>query len=146
MKVGGVPKREGKMEIRKRKFYRAVFMVVGWYDLILGFAFFFFFRGVYSLFSVKLPDNPAYVHLAAAFIFVQGLAYLFVYFNMERNVDLVRVGTIYKTAYIGVSFYHWAAGTLPHAMFVLFGFLDLVFLSLFLLYLREIAIAAKVKR
>ena len=134
------------MEMMKRRFYRAVFMVVGCVDLILGFSFVFFFRGIYSLLDIQLPDKAAYVHLAAAFVFVQGLAYLLVYFNMERNIDLVRVGAVTKAAYICVAFYHWAAGTLPHAMFVLFGFLDLVLLLLFILCLREVAKAAKVKR
>jgi len=124
--------------MKHRRFFRGMFMVATWYDLLLGFAFFLFYAQIYSLFKIEPPDNPSYVHLAAAFVFVQGIAYYFVYLNLERNIDIVKIGVIYKAVYTGVAFYHWAAGTLPHPMFALFGFLDLVFLLLFLLYLREV--------
>ncbi len=123
--------------MRRYGFYRGVFLVAAWYDLILGLAFFGFYGLIYSLLAIELPDNPSYVHLAAGFVFVQGIAYYFVYRNMERNIDIVRIGAIYKAVYTGVAFYHWAAGTLPHSIFALFGFLDLVFLVLFLFYLNE---------
>jgi len=113
--------------------------------MILGLAFFLVYRGIYSLFSIQPPDNPSYVHLAAAFVFVQGIAYYFIYRNLERNIDIVKIGVIYKAVYTGVAFYHWAAGTLPHPMFALFGLLDLVFLLLFILYLRGVGIAAREK-
>jgi uncharacterized membrane protein len=67
----------------------------------------------------------------------QGIMYLLVYRNMERNVDLVLVGAIYKAVYSGVAFYHWGTNTLPHPVFAVFGFLDLIFLVLFLYFLVE---------
>ena len=63
--------------------------------------------------------------------------YYLAYRNIERNVDLVLVGAIYMLAYSGVAFYHWGMGTLPHPIFALFGFLDLIFLALFLYFLKE---------
>ena len=123
--------------MRNRGFFRCVFMVGALYDLILGFAFFFLYPWLYGMLGVSLPTEPAYLHAAAAFVFVQGIMYLLVYRNMERNVDLVLVGAIYKAAYTGVAFYHWGAGTLPHSIFALFGFLDLIFLILFIWFLME---------
>jgi hypothetical protein len=43
--------------------------------------------------------------------------------------------------YAGVAFYHWGAGTLPHSIFTVFGFLDMIFLALFVLCLREMKTA-----
>ena len=128
--------------MRNREFYQGVFIVAAWYDFILGAAFFLFYPSIYALFTVQLPENPGYLHLAAAFVFVQGIGYYFVYRNMERNFDIVKIGAIYKAAYTAVAFYYWAVGQLPHPLFAAFGAIDLIFLLLFVLYLRG-ATAAK---
>lgn len=123
--------------MRNKKFYRGMFLVATGYDLLLGFVFFLFYKSIYSVFSIELPNSPSYLQLSAAFVFVQGLLYYFVYRNLKRNIDIVKVGVAYKTVYTGVAFYYWAIGGLPHPMFALFGFLDLIFIVLFVLYLRD---------
>jgi len=123
--------------MRNRKFYRGVFLVAAGYDFFLGFVFFLFYKVIYSVFSIELPNSPAYLQLSAAFVFVQGLLYYFVYLNLKRNVDIVKVGLAYKIVYTGVAFYYWAIGGLPHQMFALFGCLDLIFIGLFVLYLID---------
>lgn len=123
--------------MRTKRFYRRGFMVAAWYDFILGAAFFLFYRTIYSLFDIQLPNSAAYLQLAAAFAFVQGLLYYYVFLNIERNVDIVKVGVVYKIAYTGVAFYYWAIGGLPHPIFALFGFLDLIFIVFFVLYLTD---------
>ncbi len=119
------------------KFYKGMFMVAAVYDLFLGFLFFLFYKSIYSLFSIELPNNPAYLQLSAGFVFVQGIFYLFVYRNLKRNIDIVKVGIAYKIVYSGLTFYYWALGELPHQIFALFGFLDLIFIGLFALYLKN---------
>jgi len=123
--------------MKNEKFYKGVFTVAALYDLILGFAFFFFYRGVYGALGIALPEFASYVQLSAAFVFVQGLSYYFVARNLERNVDLVKVGLVYKIAYAGVALFYWFQGGLPHALFALFGLLDIGFVVLFVLYLRD---------
>jgi hypothetical protein len=126
-----------EVKMRSKKFYRGVFLVAAVYDLFLGFLFFLFYRSIYDVFDIQLPDNPAYLHLSAAFVFVQGLSYCLVYLNLKRNIDIVKVGTVYKVVYTAVAFYYWAIGGLPHLMYAVFGFLDLIFVVLFVLYLRD---------
>ena len=123
--------------MRTVKFYKGVFVVATIYDLVLGFVFFFFYQNIFNLFGIPLPDNPSYAHLSAAFVFVQGLSYWFVYLNLKRNIDIVKVGLVYKIVYTAVAFFHWGRGTLPHPMFALFGFTDLIFIALFALYLKD---------
>lgn len=125
--------------MRSKSFHKGVFAVAAGYDLILGLLFFLFHTTIYSFFSIQLPENAAYLQMSAAFVFVQGVGYFFVYRNLERNIDLVKVGIVYKLIYIGVTFYYWAIGMLPHPMFSLFGFCDLVFVVLFTLYLKDYA-------
>lgn len=123
--------------MRTKKFYKDMFMIASGYDLLLGFIFFVFYKSIFDSFNITLPDNPSYLQLSAAFVIVQGIGYYFVYSNLERNIDIVKVGIVYKIAYSGVTFYYWAIGGLPHVMFALFGFLDLIFIVLFVLYLRD---------
>lgn len=123
--------------MQHRAFFRGFFLLAALYDLVLGVAFFFLYRPVYGLLGIPLPTEPAYLHAAAAFVFVQGIMYLLVYRDMQRNWDLVLVGAVYKAAYTGVAFYHWGLGTLPHPIFALFGVLDLLFLMGFIVFMRR---------
>ncbi|MGH8103741.1 MAG: hypothetical protein ACREJQ_04385 [bacterium] len=118
-------------------FNKMLFLVAALYDGILGLGFFIGYQSIYSMLNITLPENPAYIHLAAALVFVQGVGYYFVYRNMERNADIVRQGIIYKVAYSGVAFYYWARGGLPHPIFGVLGILDLCFLLLFARYLQS---------
>ena len=123
--------------MRSKSFYQGLFLIAALYDLILGFAFFLFFKSIYGALNILLPESASYLQLSAAFVLVQGISYFFVYRNLERNSDIVRVGLIYKVVYISVDFYYWAIGGLPHPVFSLFAFLDLIFAALFVLYLRD---------
>jgi hypothetical protein len=122
--------------LRSKKFYKNGFVVAAVYDLILGFIFFFFVQVIFNVLNLPSP-TPSLAHLSAAFVFVQGLGYYFVYLNLERNIDIVRVGLVYKIVYSAVAFYHWGAGSLPHPMFLLFGVSDLIFVVFFALYLID---------
>ena len=58
--------------MQNRAFFRGFFLVAALYDLILGVAFFFLYPWVYGLFGIALPTEPAYLHVAAAFVFTLG--------------------------------------------------------------------------
>lgn len=117
-------------------FSKTLFLVAALYDGILGLVFFVGYQGIYSMLNIPMPENAAYIHLAAALVFVEGVGYSFVYRNMERNIDIVRQGIIYKVAYSGVAFYSQMTGALPHPIFLVFAVLDLCFLVLFARHLQ----------
>ena len=119
-------------------FFKTFFLVAALYDVVLGAVFFFFYGPIFDLLNVALPDNTSYLHLTAGFVFVQGIGYWFVYRNMLRNVDLVKLGVIYKGIYSLVSFYYLAIGELPDAIFAWFGLLDVLFLLGFVRFLMLI--------
>ncbi len=81
------------------------------------------------------PNSPAFFQAAAAFVFVMGIGFYYVYLNMYRNIDIVRLGIIFKLVYSGLAFYYVFVKNMP-LIFAIFGVLDLTFILFFLFYLR----------
>ncbi len=123
--------------MRSKTFYQGVYAATAVYDLALGAVFFLFYKTIFSIFNIQLPDVPPVYHLLAAFVFVQGIGYYFAYRDLKRNVDMIRVGVVYKGAYAALAFYYWATGALPHLIFGLFALCDLTSAVLFVLFLRD---------
>lgn len=117
--------------------YRTFFLVAAIYDIVLGVVFFLFYGAMFSALGIELPNNTSYIHLTAAFVLVQGLGYWFVYQEPQANLGIVKVGVAYKFAFSALAAYYLLIGQLLHPIFALFGFLDLLFLIGFVLFLRE---------
>ena len=122
------------MSTAREKYYRLVFAISSIYDTVLGVVFAFFSRQAFNFLGIgnKLPEFSGYLTLLGAFLFVIGVAYfLIARGDLWRNRDLVLVGALYKLAYCVTAFCYFAAGTLPHLVFVgIFGIADLVFFVL----------------
>lgn len=116
---------------------RALFVVAAAYDIILGIAFFFLHGPIFAALAIPLPTNTSYIHITAAFVFVQGVGYWLVARDLARNHDLVRLGVIYKAMYVTVALYELALGQLISDVFLWFAIFDLVFLMLFVEFLRR---------
>lgn len=115
--------------------YRTFFLVAALYDIILGAGFFFLYGPLFETLGIALPNNISYIHLTAAFVFVQGVGYWFVFQDPDANRGIVKLGVIYKIAFAGLAFYYAAIGELVHSLFLLFGALDVLFLIGFVMYL-----------
>jgi len=120
---------------RTVRLFKTLFLVAALYDGILGLLFFFFYKPVFDALGIPLPDNASYIHLTAGFIFVQGVGYWLVYRDMLKNVDIVKIGVVYKAIYSGVALYYLAIGQLLDAVFAWFAAFDLGFLALFIVFL-----------
>ena len=119
-------------------FYKGLFLVAAAYDIGLGLAFTFLYNPILDALDIRPPDNKSYIHLAAVFVLVQGISYLFVYRNMAGNLDMIRVGVIYKAAYSIVAVYYLAIDELLHWIFFLFGVMDMGFMVLFIAALLSV--------
>ncbi len=118
--------------------YRILFLIAALYDFILGFIFFAFLRFFFEdLFRIPYPLYPAFFQAAAAFVFVMGVGFYFVYRNMYRNIDIVKVGITFKVFYTGLAFYHVFVKGMPW-IFSVFGFLDLIFIVFFVFFLLAV--------
>ena len=122
------------MKPAKEKYYRGLFTIAAFYDLLLGATFTFFPARAFAAMGIseKLPAFGGYVTLLGAFVLVIGIAYALISRgDLLRNADLILIGTLYKLAYSATAFYYWAAGSLPHVAFAaLFGVADAVFFVL----------------
>lgn len=123
--------REQEVEPAGWEGWRKLFWVAALYDIILGLAFFFLYGPIFQMLQVVVPNNTSYIHITAGYVFVQGMGYWFVARNPSRNVDLVKVGAIYKAIYVAIALYYLAIGQLISAVFAWFAVFDLVFLVLF---------------
>ncbi len=117
------------------RFFKMFFLVAAAYDIILGIVFFWFYGPLYAMLDVPLPNNTSYIHLNAGFVFVQGVGYWFVYRDMLRNIDLVKLGVVYKVVYTSVAFYYLGIGELPDAVFAWLAGFDILFLVGFVRFL-----------
>jgi len=122
------------MKPAKEKYYRSLFTIAAFYDLLLGLTFTFFPARAFAALGIseKLPAFGGYITLLGAFVLVIGIAYALISRgDLRYNADLILVGTLYKLAYAATAFYYWAAGNIPHVIFVaLFGVADAVFFVL----------------
>jgi len=124
--------------LRNERSYRILFLIAALYDFILGFVFFAFLRFFFEeIFKITYPLYPAFFQAAAAFVFVMGVGFYFVYRNMYRNIDIVKVGICFKLVYSGLAFYHVFFKGMPW-IFSVFGFLDLIFIVFFVFFLLAV--------
>lgn len=116
----------------RERWYRILFWVAAIYDLTLGVVFLFLYRPAFSALGIEdaLPEHISFLSLIAAFLFVIGVAYVFIARgDLVRNRDLIAVGALYKLAYFSVALWYLVGGVYPHIVFfVVFGLADLAFL------------------
>jgi len=128
----------------KEKYYKVLFIIAGIYDVILGFGFCFFYKWLFqTILHRPIPQPPIYFQVCAAFIGLIGIGYFLVWKNLYRNVDLVIIGGGMKVIYILGAIWFSTYAIVPLAL-VLFGMLDVVFLILFVEFLRFAKVNKKV--
>jgi hypothetical protein len=121
------------MEPSRERYYRVLFLVAMLYDGLLGIAFILFYKPIFDVLDVAPPEG-GYIPLLGSFLFVIGVAYYLIWrSDLERNRDMILVGTLYKLAYSAVALTYWAIGEVPHVAFAaVFGIADLIFFVLML--------------
>jgi hypothetical protein len=117
--------------------YKTFFLIAAVYDLVLGAVFFLLYDPLFAALGIALPNNISYIHLTAAFVFVQGVGYWFVFQDPDDNRGIVKIGVAYKAAFSGLAAYYWAIGDLLHPVFAVFGVLDVLFLVGFVMFLMS---------
>jgi len=115
-------------------FFRRLFLVASIYDFVLGFIFLFLYKPVFAFFNIDLPVYPMYLQMTAGLVLAMGIAYYYIYRNLYRNYDLVKLGIAYKIVYIVIASYFYFMN-LADVTFFWFVLCDLVFLVLFIKFL-----------
>jgi peptidoglycan/LPS O-acetylase OafA/YrhL len=117
------------------KVAKGTFLLTAVYDLLLGFIFLFCYKYAFELLGITLPTYPEYLQMSAAFVFVLGIGYLFIYLHMERNRDLWILGILYKVAYAALVYYYYFVAGTANPAFLYLAIIDTAFLvPMLLLY------------
>lgn len=116
--------------------WRWFFLIAALYDIVLGIVFLVGGETVLDAIGMTLPPHIAYIQLAAVFVFVQGLSYLFPWRDAWSNTGIVWVGVAYKAGYAALAAYYLLLGTLPSNFFIPWAISDLCFMVGFLWFLR----------
>jgi len=114
------------------KWIRALFVVAGFYDGLLGVAFVFFWRTIFRHFDVEPPNHPGYVQFPALLLIVFAAMFLRVARDPLRNRELILYGMGLKLAFSGTAFWYELTAGIPR-MWIPWAWADLGFLLLFLL-------------
>ncbi|MCX6746574.1 MAG: hypothetical protein NTU63_00365 [Candidatus Pacearchaeota archaeon] len=124
----------------KERYYKKLFLISAIYDILLGIVFTFFYKPVFSLLGIPLPDFAGYISLIGVFLIVLGVGYYYISRgDLAKNRDLIKIGILYKFAYSSVAFFYLIFDTVPHLIFVwVFGVADLIFAILFIECLKHI--------
>lgn len=118
----------------KEKYYRGLFLIAAIYDFLLGIVFTFFHARAFEALGIReqMPQFGGYLSLLGAFVFVIGVAYYLISRgDLQRNLDLILIGVLYKLAYCTIALYYALIGNVPHLIFVaVFGVADMIFFVL----------------
>src|SRR4051794_480770 len=112
--------------------FRALFLIAGLYDALIGLAFLFAGHRIFEAFSVPPPNHWAYIEFASALLVVFGLMFFAIAQRPDANRNLIPYGMLLKVSYIGVAGYYWVLRDIP-SLFKPFAIIDAVMLVLFAL-------------
>ncbi|MFH1316837.1 MAG: hypothetical protein ABII01_04925 [Candidatus Woesearchaeota archaeon] len=118
------------------RMFKYLFLIAAIYDLVLGILFFLYYNQIFKLFDITRPIYPMYLQLSAAFVIAMGVGYFFIYLNMYRNIDLVKLGIVYKIVYSGLTSYFYFNNK-ADALFLWFAIIDVIFLVFFVWFLNH---------
>lgn len=117
--------------------YRLPLLAGALYDGLLGLAFLFFAGPLFALLGIAMAADPVYVQLAAGLVAIMGFGLYLAWRDPLLDGDIVLMGVVFKAFYIALALYALATGGLPHWIFLLLAAIDLVFLIVFVLFLRD---------
>lgn len=128
------------MNKKGESYYKILFLVSALYDFILGFAFLFFYKQIFALLRMNLPENPSYLTFAALTIMFFGVLLFMIYLDLKNSRRMILYAIFFKFSYIATVIYYYVVVGKAYVDFPfrLFAFFDLIFALLFLESLRNI--------
>lgn len=122
------------------KYYKNLYLIGSLYDMILGFGFLLFYKPIYALLNMNLPNNPAYLSCCTTLIGLFGILLFMIYKDLKNSRNMVIYATLVKFGFFGVVFtyYLFIGKKYVDLPFIILGVVDLVFGLLFLESLRFI--------
>lgn len=117
--------------MKTRVWIPILFGLAAAYDGVLGLLFLAAPGYPYEVFGVTPPNHMGYVQFPAALLLIFGLMFTRIALNPIRHRDMIPYGILLKTAYCGVSGWHWFSAGIPN-MWKPFTIIDLAMWGLFI--------------
>jgi hypothetical protein len=118
---------------------KALYLIGGLYDFILGVAFLLIPAYVFNLFHITPPNHWGYVSFAAAILATFGIMFFQIAKDPITNRNLIPYSILLKISYCGVIFgYYFFGGGIPK-IWTVFGLFDFIFLLLFIYAYKKTA-------
>lgn len=114
-----------------------VFAIASAYDGLLGVTFLFLWSWPYRYFGIEPPNHPGYVQFSALLLVIFAFLFLRIARDPAANRDLIPYGIALKASYSGLVFWYQLTTGVP-SMWIPFAWLDVVFLTLFVLARQNI--------
>ena len=114
------------------KWIKPFFVVAGLYDGILGLLFALVPYQLFKAANVPPPNHVGYVQFPALLLIIFAIMFFNIARNPLANRSLILYGILLKISYSGVVLFHWMSVNIP-TIWVVFAFLDLIFLVLFVI-------------
>ena len=118
----------------RRGYYKTLYLIAAIYDWILGFGFLFFYKPLFEIFGIVIPNNPAFLSAATLFIGLLGFILFWIYRDLDNSRRLVQYAIMFKFSYISVVlFYFITRGSdFVETFFLVFVGFDMIFAILFI--------------
>jgi hypothetical protein len=123
------------------KSIKLLFVISGIYDGVLGLAFLLFARGIYAAFGLIPPNHWGYIQFPALLLIVFAIMFFRIAGDPIARREQIIYGIGLKLSYVGVVFWYQLTGGVP-ALWVPWAWADLVFLTLFVLVWKSLAVKA----
>ena len=95
------------------------FRIIGVYDILLGLSFIFFYKNIYAILGITLPNHPGYIFVPSLFIICGGVGEFLIAKNPLRNVDLVVIRLLMKLSFALVVLYCYFTMGIPTVFLVI---------------------------
>jgi hypothetical protein len=120
--------------MKKEVYYKSLYLIAALYDFILGTAFLFFYKPIFAWTGMNLPENPAYLTFCATLIAIFGIMLFMIYLTLKGSRRMIITAILIKFAYIGTTFYYYflVGRDYVDTPFMIFAFLDFIFVILFI--------------
>jgi len=124
----------------KRGYYKTLYLTAALYDFILGVAFLFFYKQIFNITGMNIPENPAYLTFCAFLIALFGVLLFMIYLDLNNSKKLVIYAIMIKFAYVGTVLYYYllVGKSFVDTPFLIFAVFDFIFAILFIESLRFI--------
>jgi hypothetical protein len=100
----------------------------------------FFYKNIFKITGMNLPENPAYLTFCAILIALFGVLLFMIYTNLDGSRRLIIYAILVKFAYVGTVLYYYllVGSSYVDMPFLIFAGFDLIFAVLFIQSLKYI--------